>query len=169
MTCTAWDTAATTIVEDKPPETLARRLRAHLQALAAGRRGAWRESRREHTALNRRSSWGIAEVVGCQPRFGVTHGQARPGLCPEPTRGRAPGPRIIEVKWFPKAVGLSWVLRCGFAPQRQRPIGTKIRKARALPSWREAAPRDPQRVRDPLITLPLVAVPAAIRRSRVSI
>jgi len=35
MTCTAWDPPATTIVEGKPPETLACRLRAHLQALAA--------------------------------------------------------------------------------------------------------------------------------------
>ena len=31
---TAWDPAATTTVEDNPSETLARRLRAHLQALA---------------------------------------------------------------------------------------------------------------------------------------
>ena len=34
MTATAWDSAATTTVEDNTPETLARRLRAHLQALA---------------------------------------------------------------------------------------------------------------------------------------
>ena len=34
MTPTAWDSAATTTVEDNTPETLARRLRAHLQALA---------------------------------------------------------------------------------------------------------------------------------------
>ncbi len=34
MTATAWDPAATTTVEDNTPETLARRLRAHLQALA---------------------------------------------------------------------------------------------------------------------------------------
>ena len=34
MTVTAWDPAATTTVEDHTPETLARRLRAHLQALA---------------------------------------------------------------------------------------------------------------------------------------
>ncbi len=34
MTVTAWDSAATTTVEDHTPETLARRLRAHLQALA---------------------------------------------------------------------------------------------------------------------------------------
>ena len=34
MTVTAWDPAATTSVEDNTPETLARRLRAHLQALA---------------------------------------------------------------------------------------------------------------------------------------
>ncbi len=34
MTATAWDPAATTAVEDHTPETLARRLRAHLQALA---------------------------------------------------------------------------------------------------------------------------------------
>jgi len=34
MTATAWDSAATTTVENNPPETLARRLRAHLQALA---------------------------------------------------------------------------------------------------------------------------------------
>ena len=34
MTVTAWDPAATTTVEDNTPETLARRLRAHLQALA---------------------------------------------------------------------------------------------------------------------------------------
>ncbi len=34
MTATAWDPAATTTVEDHTPETLARRLRAHLQALA---------------------------------------------------------------------------------------------------------------------------------------
>ena len=34
MTVTAWDPAATTTVEDNPSETLARRLRAHLQALA---------------------------------------------------------------------------------------------------------------------------------------
>jgi len=34
MTVTAWDPAATTTVEDRMPETLARRLRAHLQALA---------------------------------------------------------------------------------------------------------------------------------------
>jgi len=33
MTVTAWDPAATTSVEDHTPETLARRLRAHLQAL----------------------------------------------------------------------------------------------------------------------------------------
>ena len=37
MIATAWDPAATTIVEDHPPETLARRLRAHLQALATRR------------------------------------------------------------------------------------------------------------------------------------
>ena len=37
MTVTAWDSAATTIVEDNTPETLARRLRAHLQALATRR------------------------------------------------------------------------------------------------------------------------------------
>ena len=34
MTATAWGSAATTTVEDNTPETLARRLRAHLQALA---------------------------------------------------------------------------------------------------------------------------------------
>lgn len=34
MTATAWEVAATTTVEDNTPETLARRLRAHLQALA---------------------------------------------------------------------------------------------------------------------------------------
>lgn len=35
MTATAWQVAATTTVEGNTPETLARRLRAHLQALAA--------------------------------------------------------------------------------------------------------------------------------------
>lgn len=35
MTATACDFAATTTIEDNTPETLARRLRAHLQALAA--------------------------------------------------------------------------------------------------------------------------------------
>jgi hypothetical protein len=34
MTAKAWEVAATTTVEDNPPETLARRLRAHLQAFA---------------------------------------------------------------------------------------------------------------------------------------
>ena len=34
MIVTAWDPAATTTVADNTPETLARRLRAHLQALA---------------------------------------------------------------------------------------------------------------------------------------
>jgi len=34
MTATAWEVAAATTVEDNTPETLARRLRAHLQALA---------------------------------------------------------------------------------------------------------------------------------------
>ena len=34
MTDTAWEVAATMTVEDNTPETLARRLRAHLQALA---------------------------------------------------------------------------------------------------------------------------------------
>ncbi len=34
MTATAWDSAATTTAQDNPPETLAHRLRAHLQALA---------------------------------------------------------------------------------------------------------------------------------------
>ena len=34
MTVTAWDSAATTTAEDNTSETLARRLRAHLQALA---------------------------------------------------------------------------------------------------------------------------------------
>ena len=37
MTATAWDLAATTTVEDDTPETLARRLRAHLQAVATQR------------------------------------------------------------------------------------------------------------------------------------
>jgi hypothetical protein len=37
MTTTAWDLAATTTVEDNTPETLARRLRAHLQAVATQR------------------------------------------------------------------------------------------------------------------------------------
>ncbi len=37
MTATAWYPAATTTVEDHRPETLARRLRAHLQALATRR------------------------------------------------------------------------------------------------------------------------------------
>jgi hypothetical protein len=37
MTATAWDVAATTTVEDNTPETLALRLRAHLQALATRR------------------------------------------------------------------------------------------------------------------------------------
>ncbi len=37
MTATAWDLAATTSAEDDSPETLARRLRAHLQALATQR------------------------------------------------------------------------------------------------------------------------------------
>ena len=37
MTVTAWDSAATTTVEDNRPETLARRLRVHLQALATRR------------------------------------------------------------------------------------------------------------------------------------
>ena len=37
MTATAWDIAATTTVEDSTPETLARRLRARLQALATQR------------------------------------------------------------------------------------------------------------------------------------
>ena len=37
MTVTAWDSAATTTVADNTPETLARRLRAHLQALATRR------------------------------------------------------------------------------------------------------------------------------------
>ncbi len=37
MTATAWDLAATTSVADDTPETLARRLRAHLQALATQR------------------------------------------------------------------------------------------------------------------------------------
>ena len=37
MTATAWEVAATTTVEDNTPETLARRLRAHLQALATRR------------------------------------------------------------------------------------------------------------------------------------
>ena len=35
MTASAWEVAKTTTVEDNTPETLARRLRAHLQALAA--------------------------------------------------------------------------------------------------------------------------------------
>ena len=35
MTATACDFAATTTIEDNTPETLARRLRAYLQALAA--------------------------------------------------------------------------------------------------------------------------------------
>ena len=35
MTATAWEVAATTAVEDNTSATLARRLRAHLQALAA--------------------------------------------------------------------------------------------------------------------------------------
>jgi len=35
MTATAWHVAATTTVEDNTSETLARRLRAHLQALAS--------------------------------------------------------------------------------------------------------------------------------------
>jgi len=35
MTATAWEVAATTTVEDNTSGTLARRLRAHLQALAA--------------------------------------------------------------------------------------------------------------------------------------
>ena len=34
MTAKAWEVAATTTVEDNTPQTLARRLRAHLQALA---------------------------------------------------------------------------------------------------------------------------------------
>ena len=37
MTATAWDSAVTTTVEDSAPETLALRLRAHLQALATRR------------------------------------------------------------------------------------------------------------------------------------
>ena len=37
MTATAWDSAAKTTVEDNTGETLARRLRAHLQALATRR------------------------------------------------------------------------------------------------------------------------------------
>jgi len=37
MTATAWDSAVTTTVEDSAPETLARRLRAHLQTLATRR------------------------------------------------------------------------------------------------------------------------------------
>ena len=37
MTATAWDLAASTSAEDDSPETLARRLRAHLQALATQR------------------------------------------------------------------------------------------------------------------------------------
>ena len=37
MTATAWDLATTTTVEDNTPETLARQLRAHLQALATQR------------------------------------------------------------------------------------------------------------------------------------
>ncbi len=37
MTATAWDLAVTTTVEDNAPETLARRLRAHLQAVATQR------------------------------------------------------------------------------------------------------------------------------------
>lgn len=37
MTATAWDLAATTTVEDNTSETLARRLRAHLQAVATQR------------------------------------------------------------------------------------------------------------------------------------
>ena len=37
MTVTAWDPAATTTVEDNMPETLARRLRVNLQALATRR------------------------------------------------------------------------------------------------------------------------------------
>ena len=37
MTVTAWDPAATTTVEDNTPETLARRLRVHLQTLATRR------------------------------------------------------------------------------------------------------------------------------------
>jgi hypothetical protein len=36
-TATAWDLAATTAVEDDTPETLARRRRTHLQALATQR------------------------------------------------------------------------------------------------------------------------------------
>ena len=39
MTVTAWDSAATTTVEDNRPETLACRLRAHLQAWESG---TWR-------------------------------------------------------------------------------------------------------------------------------
>ena len=35
MTATAWETAAATTLEDHTSQTLARRLRAHLQALAA--------------------------------------------------------------------------------------------------------------------------------------
>ncbi len=37
MTVTAWDPAATTSAEDNTSDTLARRLRAHLQALAPSR------------------------------------------------------------------------------------------------------------------------------------
>ena len=37
MTATAWDLAATTTVADNTPASLARRLRAHLQALATQR------------------------------------------------------------------------------------------------------------------------------------
>ena len=37
MTATAWDLAATTSVEANTPATLARRLRAHLQAVATQR------------------------------------------------------------------------------------------------------------------------------------
>ena len=37
MTATAWEVAATTTVADNTPETLARRLRAHLQTRATQR------------------------------------------------------------------------------------------------------------------------------------
>ena len=37
MTATVWDLGATTTVEDNTPETLSRRLRAHLQAVATQR------------------------------------------------------------------------------------------------------------------------------------
>jgi len=66
MTASAWDLAATTTVEDNTPETLARQLRAHLQALATQRLPITYQEAAKGLLLATATAWDLAATTAVE-------------------------------------------------------------------------------------------------------